>query len=224
MSRDVDSNIITAIGGAVVRPVTFVELHFDSPTGILYLHDGIGAISADDWDGNPQTWQGVGDLGGIEGIDEASDVSPYSATLILSGLDSTISGAILTDDAVLRDVYILISARNEDGSLVAEPHPMWRGQLNDLQVQVGSENVIRAVCESFLAAFERSNGILFNDADQQALFSGDVGFQYLEQVIDAKIVWGGQTQDYRTGGNVGGGGGLNFLTKEYDEIFGGGFD
>lgn len=206
MSRGLVTALSNAFDGRVVRPVVFVELQFDSPTGTLYVHTDIGDITADDWDGTSRTWQGTGDLGGIEAIEEGQDISPFSATLVLSGIDSTISQQVLTDDSVLRDVRILIGALDDDRALVSDPHPWWSGTLDDLQVRVGAENVIRAVCESSLIAFQRSNGSLFNDAAQQARFDGDLGFQYLEQVLDARIVWGGDVKSYRAGLVSGGSG------------------
>jgi len=104
---------------------------------------------------------------------------------------------------VLRRVYLLVGALGEDGALVSFPHPLWSGFVDSPEVRVGQQNVIRVTCESHLAAFERSNGALFNDADQQALYAGDVGFEFLEQLIDAKLIWGGATKNYSGGSTVG---------------------
>ena len=199
MSRGLPAALVTAIDGQVVRPVTFVELAFDAPTGTQYIHDSLGNLTADDWDGVSRTWAGVGDLGGVEGLEEGLDVSPFAATLILSGLSATIASSVLTDDTVLRTVRILIGALDESRALVSDPHPWWSGLVDDQQVSVGSENIIRMVCESHLAAFQRVNGRMFNDADLQDEFAGDLGFQYLPQVLDAKVVWGGDVKSYQTG-------------------------
>ncbi len=202
-SRDLAAAIVTAADGQVVRPVTFVELAFDSPTGTLYVHNDIGPITANDWDGTSQTWEGVGDFGGIDEFEEGDEVSPYAVTLVLSGIDSTIASTVLTDDTVLRDVRILQGLLDEDRALVAQPHPMWEGFIDDQQVAIGDESVIRVTAESRMIAFEETNGILFNDSDQQELFAGDVGFEYLPQMLDAKIQWGGDEKFFRTGGGPG---------------------
>ncbi len=198
-SRGIASAIVTAADGRVVRPVTFVELAFDSPTGTLYVHNDIGSITANDWDGTSQTWQGVGDFGGIDEFEEGDEVSPYAVTLVLSGIDATIASTVLTDDTVLREVRILQGLLDDTRSLVAAPHPMWEGQIDEQQVAIGEESVIRVTAESRMIAFEQTNGSLFNDSDQQELFSGDVGFEYLPQMIDAEIRWGGEEKSFRTG-------------------------
>jgi hypothetical protein len=199
MSRDLSSANATALDGVVIRPVVFTQLEFDSPTGTLYLHDDIGPITADDWGGVSRTWDGVGDFGGISQLDEGRDVSPYKVELMLSGIDADIAAQVLTDDSVLRNVYILVCLLDDDRALVDDPHPMWAGKVDDLQVAIGTESVIKIVCESQLAAFEKINGRLQNDADHQAEFAGDKFFEYLPQMLDAKFRWGGRTQTFRAG-------------------------
>lgn len=199
MSRDLSSANAAELDNAVIRPVVFAELRFDSPTGTLYVHDNIGPIVASDWDGSSRLWEGLGDFGSISKLEEGRDISPYKLDLVLSGIDTTIANQALNDDSVLRDVYILIGFIDLDRTLVANPHPMWGGKVDDIQVAVGSESVIKVTCESHLAAFEKTNGRLQNDADQQAEHSGDLFYKYLPQMVEAKFKWGGKTQDFRLG-------------------------
>lgn len=199
MSRGLSANNINAVDGDVVRPVVFCEIKYDSPTGTLYLHDNIGDITADDWAGTSRTWSGLGDFGSISTIEEGKEISPYKVDLILSGIDATIAAVHLTDDSVLRDVYLSIGFIGLDRQVVADPHPMWSGRVDDVQVAIGSQSVIRVACESQLAAFEKTNGRLQNDADHQAEFSGDLFYKYLPQMVEAKFRWGGKTQTFGTG-------------------------
>lgn len=197
MSRGLSSANITAVDSDVVRPVVFVELHYDSAT--LFLHDNIGEITADDWDGTSRTWSGLGDLGSISTIEEGSEISPYKIDLVLSGIDTTIASKALGKETGLREVYVLIGFIGLDRVVVDDPHPMWSGLADDIQMAIGSESVIRVSCESKLAAFEKTNGRLQNDADHQAEFSGDLFYKYLPQMVEAKFRWGGKTQVYGTG-------------------------
>ena len=197
MSRGLNSANVTAVDGDLVRPVVFCELHYDD--GVIYLHDNIGEITADDWNGTSRNWSGLGDFGSISTIEEGNDISPYRVDLILSGIDSTIASKALTDDTVLREVYLLIGFIGLDRTVVDDPHPMWAGRMDDVQVAVGAESIIRVTCESQLAAFEKVNGRLQNDADHQAEFSGDLFYKYLPQMVEAKFRWGGKTQVYSTG-------------------------
>ena len=208
MSRGLSATNLGAVDGAVVRPVVFCELHYDSPTGTIYLHDNIGEITADDWGGTSRTWSGLGDFGSISTIEEGSDISPYKVDLILSGIDADIAAVSLTDDTILREVYLLIGFIGLDRVVLDDPHPMWSGKIDDVQMAIGAESVIRVSCESQLAAFEKTNGRLQNDADHQAEFSGDLFYKYLPQMVEAKFRWGGKTQRFGTGsapvGSIGG--------------------
>lgn len=208
MSRGLSSSNATALDDALIRPVVFTQLEFDAPTGTLYLHDDIGPITANDWDGTSRTFEGVGDFGGISKLDEGRDVSPYAVELMLTGIDADIASQVLTDDSVLRNVYILVGLLDSDRALIDDPHPMWAGYVDDMQVAVGTESVIRVTCESQLAAFEKINGRLQNDADHQAEFAADKFFEYLPQMLDAKFRWGGRTQSFGGGSSGAAGGGV----------------
>lgn len=199
MSRGLSVANVSALDGVIVRPVVMVQLEFDEPTGTLYLHDDIGSITANDWDGVSRTWSGLGDFGGIGKLEEGREISPYKVDLVLSGIDAAIASQVLTDDSVLRSVYILIALLNDDRELVDDPHPMWGGKIDDLQVAIGSESVIKVTCESQLASFEKVNNKLQNDSDHQARFQGDKFYEYLPQMLDAKFRWGGKTQTFRPG-------------------------
>ena len=199
MSRSLSSANATESAEQVIRPVVFAELRFDSPTGTVYVHDHIGNITADDWDGVSRTWSGLGDLGGVDSLEEGRDVSPYSLTLSLSGIDTTLATQVLTDDSVLRDVYLLIGFIDFDRVVVADPHPMWAGYVDDIQVSIGAQSVIRVVCESRLASFDKRNNRRQNSVDQQQEHTGDEFYEFLPQMIDAKLRWGGRTQQFSTG-------------------------
>lgn len=203
MSRGLSTANATATEAQVVRPRRLVQIDFDAPTGTLYVHDGIGDLTADDWDGTSRTWTGVGDLGSIDVIEEGDDLSPRQMEFSLTGIDSTIVGAVATDDTVLRKVYYMVVLLDAAGSLIDDPFRVFKGRINEPRFSMGAESRIDIVAESFLVALDRKNGRLFNDADQQERFSADVGLEYLPQMIDLRLRWGGDTKHF---GNSGGGG------------------
>ena len=194
------------VDSATLTPVTFVEIAFDSPTGSLYLHDNIGEISgsdATDWGCTARTWSGLGDFGGISPMTEGSGLSPYKLDLTLSGIDATLAAEVLSEskNAVLRNVYIQVGFIGLDRVLVDPPLSLWKGKIDAMQVAIGPESVIRVTCESFMIGFEKSNGLLFSDADLQntSVVSGDLLLQFAAQMVDANVVWGGPRVRYQTG-------------------------
>jgi len=199
MSRNLSAANESAVTAQRVRPRAFVQIDYDSPTGSLYLHDGIGEIATAAWDGTTQVFYGIGDLGTIEAVEEAEDLTPFALAFTLSGIDATLVSQTLTDDSVLRKVFLSYGYLNENGELVDDPHRRWKGEINEQQFVVGTNgepSFIRIIAESFLIAFDKKNGRLFNDADQQDEFVSDVGFQYLPQMETVRLQWGGATKSY----------------------------
>lgn len=186
MSRGLNAALITQLESDTLRFVLFVKLEFDS--GTIYLHNGIGTLT---WGSND--WLGVGDFGSIEQIEEGTELSPYSLVLLLSGLDASLMDEAMNQDYYLRPITLYFGSLNTStGALVADPDELWAGKMDTAEVSIGVVNGIRLTCESDFAVFDQSNNSRFSDAHQQRDYSGDLIFQYMEQMIDTVVVWGGK--------------------------------
>ena len=192
MSRGLSSSLITEIESEHVRFVLFVKLEFDS--GTIYLHNGIGTLT---WGSND--WLGVGDFGSIEQIEEGIELSPYSLVLLLSGLDSDLMDEAMNQDYYLRPITLYFGSLNlSTGALVADPDELWSGKMDTAEVSIGAVNGIRMTCESDFSVFDKANNSRFSDAHQQRDYPGDLIFQYMEQMIDTIVVWGGKNLNTTT--------------------------
>lgn len=186
MSRNLSTELITEIESDTIRFLLFVKLEFDS--GTIYLHNGIGTLT---WDSND--WLGVGDFGSIEQIQEGTELSPYSLVLLLSGLDASLMDEALNQDYYLRPVTLYFgSLDTSTGALVADPDELWSGKMDSADVALGAVNGIRLTCESDFAVFDQANNSRYSDAHQQRDYPGDLLFQYMEQMVDTVLVWGGK--------------------------------
>ena len=194
MSRDFPTNVATALAAQHVATVTFVKLEFSS--GTLYLHNSIGTYT---WDS--QDWLGTGDLGDVSTIEEGADVSPYKITLSLSGIDSTISGAALTEDYYMRGVTLYLGALDANDDLLATPTEVWAGFMDQMNVSLGADggDAIQLIAESELAKFDRSSNQRYTDNNQQIIHSGDVLFEFLQDIEGIKVLWGDRTSDSGAG-------------------------
>jgi hypothetical protein len=186
----------------------FAELDFSS--GTLYVHDGIGTYT---WGG--EDWLGVGDFGSISSIEEGSEVSPYSISLTLSALDTTMAGAALTEDYFMRDVTIYMGILDEDDALIDTPVQVWAGFMDVMTITAGSSggDSISLTCESELGKFDRSANLKYTHANQQKKDSTDLFFNFLKDIEGIKISWGKATGGTGVGGG-GGGGGTNPRNQE----------
>ncbi len=184
MARNLAAANLTESQAANLYPLMFAQLHFDE--GVEYLHTAIGPFT---WGGD--TYTGVGDLGKIEPIEEGIELSPYAFRAELSGLDSTIRDRAQNSDIYGRDLFLYLGFLL-DGVLVADPDPWWLGTMDTLDLIRGATNTAILTGEQDLKFFDRPNGIRFNDEHQQKLHSGDLFFEFLDQMQNAEVIWGGR--------------------------------
>ena len=190
MSRGFPTAVANALSAGHVALVTFAKLEF--PSGTIYVHNSIGTYT---WGG--QDWLGTGDFGEISQIEEGSDVSPYKITLTLSGLDATISGAALNEDYYMHPVSVYLGALNADDVLIANPTVVWEGAMDQMNITVGADggDSIQLTAESELARFDKSGNKKYTHSQQQNDHSGDLFFEFMADIEDAKIRWGDPNSD-----------------------------
>ena len=185
MTRGFSTAVNTALQAQNVNLVMFAKLEF--PSGTLYVHNGLGTYN---WDS--QDWLGVGDLGSISKVEEGTDVSPYAITLTLSGLDSTMSGAALTEDYFMRPVTVYLGLLDSDDTLIDTPTQIWEGLMDQMNLTVGANggDAIQLIAESELSRFDKSKNLMYTNANQQQRYAGDLFFSHIHKVEGAKIKWG----------------------------------
>lgn len=185
MGRSIKAALITASTGDIFRPVVFATMDFDS--GAVYVHNDIGPLT---FDGN--TFLGVGDFGHIEAVREGPLLSPYGLKILLSGLDTDMMDEAENQNYFLRDITIYVGALDEDGALVDDPDQIWAGFMDHMAYTLGNENLIQLTCESAMAVFDRSSGKRNSNEQQQLDHTGDLIFEYVHLMEDAKVVWNGK--------------------------------
>ena len=188
MSRGFPANVATALAQQHVAIVTFAKLEF--PSGTVYVHNSIGTYT---W--GSQDWLGVGNLGSISQVEEGIDVSPYAITLTLSGLDTTMSGAALTENYFMHPVTIYMGVLDTDDSLIADPTQIWSGFMDQMNISLGADggDAIQLIAESELSRFNVSKNLMYTNAAQQERYSGDLFFSHIHKVEGAKFDWGAKT-------------------------------
>ena len=167
-----------------VNIATLVKLELGS--GTLYLMDAPGKLS---WDG--QTWLGVGGFGSVSAVEEGTDDTPKPITLTLSGIDSALVTAALTEHYYGKSCTLYSAWFDENGALLADPEPEWEGRISDMDVTVGhGSSSIEVNCESRLIIWSRTNGAEYTDEDQQHKFAGDPFFDQMAVQADQAVIWG----------------------------------
>ena len=190
MSRGFPTAVADALSAGHVVLVTFAKLEF--PSGTIYVHNSIGTYT---W--GRQDWLGTGDFGEISQIEEGADVSPYKITLTLSGLDATVSGAALNEDYYMHPATVYLGALDADDVLIADPTVVWEGAMDQMNFSIGetSGDSIQLTAESELARFDKSSNKKYTHSQQQNDHSGDLLFEFMADIEDAKIRWGDPNSD-----------------------------
>lgn len=184
MSRTgMTSEQLAAIDAATVRPIAMVRAEFDS--GVMAWHSGYGDI---DFDGH--TYTGTGKLGGISSIKEQPGTQATSLEVTISGLDPEIVALIQTEPYINRKVYLHVNLLDDqDRPVSAAPILFFKGTIDDISAQFGNTAAIKLTVKSRLADWERKRTLRYTDADQQRLYPGDKGMEFIPQMSERKLIW-----------------------------------
>lgn len=177
--RTIDAAVDAILDDPYVIPVGFVHLGLDS--GDLYLHTDLGEITTT----TPSaTWQGTGDLGGIGVIEESLRPANYQVTLVLSGIDSTLLTAALTENYFERECAIYWGFRNiTTGVMHADPDEVYRGEMDQMQIlDDPNQSIIQLTVISEEATWDQVPGPYYTDAELQRNYSGDDALKYLPKI------------------------------------------
>jgi len=166
MSRDITAATETASSSDTVNAAYIVEMEFDA--GTVRLWSGIGSLS---WDG--QSWDGVGELGGISSIQEEAGAVSTGISLELSFNDTDILDDILNEDYQGRSVRVWLAFFDSSMAIVDDPVQVFGGLM-----------------DSWLRVLERKTSRTRTDQDQDRRYSGDRGFEHVPQIQDKPIIWG----------------------------------
>jgi hypothetical protein len=140
-------------------------------------------------------WEGVTYKGayGLGSISEIQD-SPGE----IKGIQFTLNGgsadliALALDDAKQWQgtaVEIRTAVLNDEYQIVDAPLA-WSG-LGDVMsiAEEDSTTVIQATAESSAVDFMRGDPLVYNHADQQVLYPGDLGFNLILSQVEKQVVW-----------------------------------
>lgn len=184
MSRDMTSAMSDVMEADVVRPIIFIKAEFDS--GDVLMWSGLGDL---DWAG--ETWLGGGSLLGVEAIEESAEVKATGTRVSLSGIPSELLSIALQEDYSGRPLSIWFGATDESGNIIADPVLLFKGRMDVMSIQEGSEfSKIDVTVESRLIEFERARERRYTSEDQKIDYPNDKGLEFVSSIQDKQIVWG----------------------------------
>jgi len=187
MSRSIGSAFGTQLTSGSLRPFYAIKMNFTSGTLLLattYADLVIG--------GN--TYLGSGHILSISPIVETSDTRASGIEIKLNGLDSSILSAGLTEDTqgmVVEVHFGVLTTTNNADAIVDTPYQIFSGFIDAMILTDGGEqSVLTFTVENKLITLERPTDRRYTDQDQQNLFSGDKGCNFVASLQDKAIAWG----------------------------------
>lgn len=180
-----------ALSGTTVNLVQLLLLEFESENVALnssnydFEYDGI-------------VYKGAYGLGGISEIEDAPGE--------IKGIQFTLNGGSADIIALALDeskkwqgtpVTIRMAILNDDYQIVEAP-TVWIGR-GDVMAVVESDGVttVQATAESSAVDFMRGDPLVYNHADQQILYPGDLGFNLILSQVEKQVVWPAKSWFYK---------------------------
>lgn len=181
--RTVTAAYGTAISNSHVPYIVFVELQFEDGT-VRVCNAGYNFT----WNG--YTWTGCGNLGSISAIEEGTDLQMYGCTLTLTGIESRYVAACLNSEYSGRTGTIWLAPLDANYQIISNPVIIFKGKMDTMPMKIGKEAAIQVTIESDLVSWERGKSRVYGQADQQGEYPGDMGFEYIAQMVEQEIYWG----------------------------------
>lgn len=143
--------------------------------------------------GEAEEFISVGQFLGFSNIEESRLFTATEITVTLAGVPAFETGdsflsQILQHDYVDREIRIYRSFFNQD--VYIDSFLMFKGRVDAPVIEDDpvDTTTVAATCSSQWRDYERTNGMITNDARQKSLYPGDVGFEHAAEVI-RDIVW-----------------------------------
>jgi hypothetical protein len=189
MSRSADSQSLAAAEAEIVRPVYFAEFNFTSGFA-RYCSAPFNLTFDSNGDAVKETFTGVGQLGKIGAVNEGAELQRYQMELQLSGIDTATLSVALNTHYQGRRIKLWLGFLNAAHRLVGQPIPIFIGRMNTMRIVRGETGTVTVLCESRLADWERPNITRYTDEEQQRRYPGDMGLQYVNQMVERELRWG----------------------------------
>lgn len=182
-----------ALAQSTVRLAMLIEMQFASETKRVF--NGFGILDA-----AGATWEGIGGLGSIDGLQQTREPTSEKVTLQLEGVTPGMVAlaAHTTADVEGRPCYISNQLFDADWQAIGAPIPLYWGTMQRLIVKrtrasadgsSGGTRILKLEIENPFAGRARASGRRYTDADQKARHPGDQFCRFVPLQRSQTITW-----------------------------------
>lgn len=187
MTRTLDASVNSYLSEPEIRFLVLCEIDSLS-AGTLRASNGIGWLMV-----GANTYGGVGDFGGLEPVKESSDEQPQGLKITLGAVtSSTLLIESINENLFNKPIRLYRCFFNQNSqSVVNTPEQWFKGKINEINLTRGDEgrgDYIEIVADA--NAIRERVAEYMTAEDHTITYSGDTFFQYLDQIVGFKGLWG----------------------------------
>ena len=183
MVKTLSTNNNNVLNDDVIKPVYFLKFEF--PSANVYLNSSDRNIT---WGGNE--YIGAGTIGTVSDIEETSELQANGVKLTLSGIPSTYVSVALTQEYQGSSATEYLGVLSSSYGLVDDPFIIFVGKVDTMAISLSETATIEIDIENRLIDWERPRISRFTNEEQQNLFSGDKGLEFVDSVAEKELFWG----------------------------------
>lgn len=194
--RTVQAELSAQLTARYLRPAILVEM--GTSTGTVYVWSGLGTLT---WNGND--FAGVGQFGGMDAVEETTDLSATGTAFSLSGVPEEMLATALDYVRQGYQAKAWLAAFTDDGVMDGEPFLFFDGLTDVGRIHEDVERpVITVTAESRMKRLSIPKNWRYTPEDQKiyiqqlydrgliAAVVADEGFNYVDGLQDAQIKFG----------------------------------
>ena len=183
MVKTLSTNNSNVLNDEVLRPVYFIKIDF--PSGTVYLNSSDRDITFDS-----NNYLGAGTIGTLSDIEETSELQANGIKFTLTGIPSTYISVALTTEYQGSSATQYLGFLNNNYTLVDDPFIIFVGKVDTMAINISDTATIELDIENRLVDWERPRISRFTNEEQQNLFSGDKGLEFVDSVAEKELFWG----------------------------------
>lgn len=183
MTRGLSSAELAAAAGGHRQRAPLLEILFDSGPLRLAMWPWNIPVGGD-------TYIGTGALMSMRELTESED-SIEGMEFVMDGLDAAVLELAALEPYRGRIVRLLKAFVSADTNLVVDtPKVAFIGRINSMPIEEKNDLCrVTLTAEHFEAELRRPAPMRLNSSDQQRLYPGDLGCDYVETMTEKQIVW-----------------------------------
>jgi len=183
MSRNLTSATDNALAAGNVPMLCFVLMDF--PSGFLRVNNSSVIIN---WGG--EDWYGLGRLGSIDQIEEGATLESRGLKFKITGVSQANIAIALGQQYQGRDCKVWLAPLTSEYAVIADPVLTFWGRMDVMDIDLGETATITVSAESRLADWDRPRTRRYTHEDQQLDYPGDLGFEFVPQMVEKELRWG----------------------------------